>query len=118
MEKQFIEEQKKKLIEQRDTILASLSIQSEDMKKLTGAGESGDEADVASDAIDRTLLDSIGAQDALRLTLINNALESIDRGTYGKCLMCGKDIPQARLEAIPYAVLCIDCKAKEERRNR
>ena len=69
MEKQFIEEQKKKLIEQRDTILASLSIQSEDMKKLTGAGESGDEADVASDAIDRTLLDSIGAQDALRLTL-------------------------------------------------
>ena len=118
MEKEFIAEQKQRLVEQRDTILASLSAQSEDMKRLTGAGESGDEVDVASDAIDRTLLDSLGAQDSLRLTLINNALESIERGTYGKCLICGKDIPQARLEAIPYADLCIDCKAKEEKRNR
>ncbi len=118
MTKEFIEQQKQKLIEQRSMLLASLSAQSEDMRKLTGTAESGDEVDIASDAIDRTLLDSIGQQDALRLTLINNALENIDRGTYGKCLMCGKDIPEARLESIPYADLCIECKAKEERRNR
>ena len=118
MEKEFIEQQKKKLIEQRNTILASLSSQSEEMKRLMGSSESGDEADVASDVIDRTLLDSLGAQDAQRLQLIDSTLERMNQGKYGLCLKCGKDIPQARLEAMPYAALCIECKSKEERRNR
>jgi DnaK suppressor protein len=33
-------------------------------------------------------------------------------------MSCGKKIPEERLEAIPYAILCIDCKSSEERRNR
>ena len=80
--------------------------------------DSGDEADVASDAVDRTLLDSLSAQDAQRLRLIDNALDRIRQGKYGLCAKCGKEIPQARLEALPYALMCVACASAEERRRR
>ena len=45
---------------------------------------------------------------------IDNALERIANGTYGKCERCGKQIPLPRLEARPFSTLCIEDKAKEE----
>jgi len=118
MDKKFIDEVKKNLLEQRATILASLEGQSDDMKKLVKSVEAGDVVDIASDAVDRTMLDSLGAQDYTRLQQIDSALDRIRQGKYGLCLKCGKEIPQARLKALPYAVMCIDCTAAEERRNR
>lgn len=41
---------------------------------------------------------------------IRDALERIDKGTYGKCAFCGEEIDIERLKAIPYADLCIDCE--------
>lgn len=41
---------------------------------------------------------------------IEEALYRIKDGTYGICEKCGKEIPKARLEAIPYARVCIECK--------
>ena len=46
---------------------------------------------------------------------IDAALQRIEAGTYGKCVNCGAPIPEERLEAMPWATLCIDCKRKEER---
>jgi DnaK suppressor protein len=40
---------------------------------------------------------------------VENALARIDRGEYGICESCGNDIPTARLDALPYATLCVDC---------
>src|SRR5262249_7951633 len=37
------------------------------------------------------------------------ALERIERGTYGRCEQCGKDIPEERLDALPYARHCAPC---------
>ena len=39
----------------------------------------------------------------------------IDDGTFGTCGRCGKPISEERLEAMPYATLCIECKRLEER---
>ena len=117
MDATFIEEMKNNLLAQKAEILKSLEIQSEDMKELIKTVESGDEADVASDAIDRTLLNAMGAQDANRLQQINNALDRIKQGRYGFCLECGAEISQPRLEALPYASLCIDCASEFERRG-
>jgi RNA polymerase-binding transcription factor DksA len=50
--------------------------------------------------------------------MINNALDRIKQGSYGKCLKCGQEIPQERLEAIPYAFMCIQCQTHNERSNR
>lgn len=118
MDENFVTNVKTKLLEQRAKILESLADQSDDMKNLVGSSDSGDEADVASDAVDRTLLDSLGAQDARRLELIDSALDRIRQGKYGLCAGCGREIPQARLEALPYALMCVSCASAEERRRR
>ena len=118
MEKAFVEKMKEKLIEQKNTILGSLAAQNEDYKKIVEGGESGDEVDVASDVVDGRLLESLGAQDSNRLQMINNALDRIKQGTYGRCLVCKEEIPEERLEAIPYAFMCINCLSRNERQNR
>ena len=46
---------------------------------------------------------------------IDVALGRIDAGTYGTCARCGNAIPEERLDAVPYATLCLDCKRIEER---
>ncbi|CAM4210012.1 TraR/DksA family transcriptional regulator [Treponema peruense] len=118
MKKDFPDKQKKKLISQRNEILDALAGRNEQLTKLVETVESGDDADIASDAIDRTLLNSLGEADQRRLLMIDRALDRIRQGTYGMCLTCGNPIPEARLEAIPYAALCVECQSKEERRNR
>ena len=118
MDKTFLENMKAKLLEQKKTLLDSLADQSEDMKNLVKTVESGDEADVAADVIDRQLLTSIGTQDAIRLQQIENALDRINQDKYGRCIKCGKEIPEERLEVLPYALMCFQCASAEERRNR
>ena len=49
------------------------------------------------------------------LDKVRSALRRLDAGTYGTCERCGKAIDKARLKALPYSVLCIDCKKLEER---
>lgn len=44
---------------------------------------------------------------------ISRALRKIDDGTYGGCERCGRPIPYARLEAVPYASRCVDCQARQ-----
>jgi YteA family regulatory protein len=43
---------------------------------------------------------------------IDGALKNIEDGSYGTCKSCGREINQERLEFIPYAELCVDCKRK------
>ncbi len=118
MNQAFLDEMQKRLLDQRKTIYDSLAGQSEDLRNLIKTVESGDEADVAADAIDRTLLTALGTQDQNRLMQINNALERIKQNKYGRCVRCGKEIPEERLEVLPYALMCVTCATAEERRNR
>jgi RNA polymerase-binding transcription factor DksA len=73
-------------------------------------------ADHASDMLDREVDESLedNAEDIGRE--IDAALERIDAGTYGICVSCGQQIPEERLDAVPYAVLCLSCKREEEAR--
>ena len=49
------------------------------------------------------------------LVRVNDALQRIADGTYGFCRVCGRPIERERLEALPYADLCIEDKKAEER---
>lgn len=51
--------------------------------------------------------------DAKLLRAIDSALARIENGTYGICTMCGDEISQARLQAVPWTSLCIACKEKK-----
>jgi DnaK suppressor protein len=46
------------------------------------------------------------------VSAIDRALERIDAGTYGRCAACGTTIQTERLEAVPWAALCVPCSAK------
>lgn len=66
-------------------------------------------ADVATETYDRELGDTLEGNSEQVLEEIDAALRRIDEGTYGVCTNCGKSISEERLEALPWASLCIDC---------
>ena len=72
-------------------------------------------ADHAAELVDREVDSSLEENAEQIANEIEVALGRIDEGTYGTCARCGKDIPEERLEAVPYAILCVDCKRLEER---
>jgi DnaK suppressor protein len=118
MDKQFKEAMRKSLLAQKEEILRQLISESAEFKELVEDMKPKDLADIAADDIDRKTLEVLGSQEIRRLQLIDAALGRIEDGHYGTCMSCGRKIPKARLEAIPYAILCVECKASEERRNR
>jgi RNA polymerase-binding protein DksA len=118
MEQTFIDKMEKSLTALKTEIVSNLMANNEDFKEIVEGMDPKDLADIASDDIDRKMIEAIGSQELKRLKLIESALTRIQQGKYGLCIKCGKRIPQDRLEAIPYALMCIDCKTTEERRNR
>ena len=62
-------------------------------------------------AVDRERDLALSAQARAEVVEIDVALDKIDEGTYGVCDKCGKPIPKARLEVIPWAALCVNCKS-------
>lgn len=53
-----------------------------------------------------------------RLQDIDGALSRIGDGTYGLCADCGNSIPPRRLEALPFATLCVNCQSVADKRAR
>jgi RNA polymerase-binding protein DksA len=117
-EHDFIGNMEQSLSELKAGIVDNLIASNEDFKEIVEGMDPKDLADIASDDIDRRMIEAIGSQELKRLKLIDSALTRIKQGKYGLCVKCGKRIPQDRLEAIPYALMCIECKSEEERRNR
>lgn len=71
-------------------------------------------ADQGTDAQEREKAFMFAHREGKFLNHLNRALDRIKDGTYGYCHKCGKPIPKKRLEAVPHATLCIECKSKEE----
>ena len=72
--------------------------------------------DIASTTLDREIDYSLGENAGQHLAEIDAALKRIDDGTYGRCAEGGEDIGLERLEAMPWASLCIDhARARELR---
>jgi RNA polymerase-binding protein DksA len=118
MEKAFKEKMRKSLFALKEQILKQLALENSEFQELVEDMKPKDLVDIASDDIDRRILESLGSAEMRRLQMIESALGRLRDGHYGVCMSCGKKIPKERLEAIPYSVLCIDCKSSEERRNR
>lgn len=73
-------------------------------------------ADTATVTYDRELDYTLEENSENMLAEIDAALQRIEDGTFGKCTNCNKEIPPARLEARPWATLCIDCQRSREGR--
>ena len=73
-------------------------------------GKREEEADEASELEKRLALEERLGES---LNEVEHALEKYEAGTYGLCDSCGQTIEQARLEALPQASLCLNCKASQ-----
>lgn len=87
------------------------SVTEEQSRRLEAAMDSGDQALVD---LDREMGISLQEMRNRERQLIDDALFSLEEGTYGVCAECGGEISEKRLEALPFARLCVDCKSKRE----
>lgn len=76
---------------------------------------SGDMIDAALDCAQDEISSQLAEVESRELANIENALEQMREGRYGICEQCDKPIPLARLQALPYATLCIECKRENEK---
>jgi DnaK suppressor protein len=73
---------------------------------------SGDWIDQSSQENDLHVHLALKQTDSKLLRAIEEAIHRIDQGVYGICMDCENEIPAARLEAVPWTRLCVDCKEK------
>jgi DnaK suppressor protein len=113
----FLAAQRERLTEERNTYLRSaheLKAQADSLALEHEPGdvqfdEEGGEGGTSN--VDRELDLVLSAQALAAVNEIDFALEKITAGTYGLCEQCGQPIPEARLEALPHASLCVACKS-------
>jgi len=79
------------------------------------SGEVGDEADAASQTFERELLFELKGGERVILDDIEAALRKIEKGNFGLCESCHKNIALQRLKAMPWARHCIVCQSRSER---
>ena len=78
------------------------------------AQQGGDVVDFATDSASGEISSQLAEVQTRELKNVVNAIERMEKGTYGKCEACKGSIPLARLQALPYAAYCIDCKRLAE----
>lgn len=116
----FIQKQRQRLLDLRDDLVDAMSGMTRDTirnapegSEASGSGQH--QGDAGSDAYDRDFALSVLAKEQDALYEIEQALRRIQSGSYGNCEISLRKIPQARLEAIPFARLTVECQAQWEK---
>jgi RNA polymerase-binding transcription factor DksA len=116
----FIQKQRQRLLDLRDELVDSMSGMTRDTirnapegSEASGSGQH--QGDAGSDAYDRDFALSVLAKEQDALYEIEEALVRIRKGFYGICELSNRKIPHARLEAIPFARLTVECQAQWEK---
>jgi len=101
------------ILAERDRVLAELA-----ENEVTAPGQMtyGSQAAAASHVFEQQRDLALRDHNRLHLAALDAALARLDAGTYGRCTSCGNPIGDERLEALPWAALCIDCQRSSRRR--
>jgi DnaK suppressor protein len=102
-----------KLLEQK-RLLEQAMLTAVEQGRETTADDTQDIADQAVLSYQKELLFSQGTTGHQQLTLVRQALNRVQDGSYGECVQCGTEIGAKRLEALPWTPRCIDCQEKIE----
>jgi RNA polymerase-binding transcription factor DksA len=121
MTKNEIESYRRRLLELKKRLGAQLSDLEEQGLRGVGGEASGSLsnvpihlADLGTDTFEEEInLDLMENEDRI-LTEINDALDRIEEGTFGRCENCQKEIPRERLDALPYARYCVECARQHQ----
>jgi len=114
MRKAFLKKSRETLEEMRAQLLRSVQ---QDLNEVRDASkdEGMDTYDLASDARDKEINLILGDRDREKAQAIDEALGRVADGSYGICESCESDIAEARLQALPFTRLCVNCQAERER---
>ena len=104
------------LVLRRDAMRKAMAGDLSLLRELRDQGP-GDVLDAAVDTAQDELNSQLLEVESRELTQIEEALDRLKQGTFGQCDDCEKPIPLSRLQAIPYATECIECKRKSESRG-
>jgi RNA polymerase-binding transcription factor len=109
-----------RLIAERTRVTAEVAAWQDDLShsiedSMDEDGNDSHLADSATETVDREIEQSLEENAEHLLASIDAALGRIEDGSYGRCERCGEAISEERLEALPYATKCIECKRLEER---
>jgi len=115
MERQKLEHYKKLLEIRRLHLRESVARSEEDGRAAQDTDSAQDIADRASGSYQKEFLFARSNNDRLFLQMVEHALSNITEGSYGECELCGSEINERRLEAVPWARHCIGCQEKLER---
>jgi DnaK suppressor protein len=102
------------LVKRRDALRSALAGDLSLLKELRSESP-GDVIDAAYDSAQDEISSQLAEVESRELANIENALERMKIGKYGQCEVCNGRIPMARLNALPYATMCIDCQRELER---
>jgi DnaK suppressor protein len=117
MRKAFLKKVKASLADMRAQTLRS--VQQEMSEGREQSKDDGmDTYDLASESRDREIDAILTDRERSKLLAIDEALERIEDGSYGKCEECGADISEGRLSALPFTRLCVTCQSEQERESR
>lgn len=114
MDKNSMERYKDQLLKAKQEVLNRVQKAEDYGREADAEGEGMDLADKASNSYTKEFLFSLSNTDRKLLQLIDEALERIEDGSYGLCLHTGEPIEPKRLQAIPWARLCIKAQEMEE----
>lgn len=110
-----LQEIKKKLLGQKEALLAEAE---EALNALPGQTVFPDMGDQATAETDRNFMLRLRSREQKLLKKIEDAIERIDGGTFGICDDCGENIDIRRLVARPVTTLCIECKTQQEEEEK
>ncbi len=102
------------LLRRRDALRTALAGDLSLLKELRQQN-SGDVIDAALDTAQDEISSQLAEVESRELGSIEIALERMRQGEYGACDGCGQQIPLARLQALPYATMCIQCQREAEK---
>jgi len=111
------------IMDRREKILSEVGLLTESTRSASHRTDVDDStyslhmADQGTDAQEREKTYLFASREGRYLKYLNRALTMINEGSYGFCTDCGRPIQKKRLELVPTARLCIDCKLKEEKRR-
>ncbi len=102
------------LVKRRDALRSALAGDLTLLKELRSESP-GDVIDAAYDSAQDEISSQLAEVESRELASIENALQRMKDGAYGQCEVCNGRIPMARLDALPYATMCIGCQRDVER---
>jgi len=113
MDPKKVKDTRRRLLSEYENLVKSINRNRTAVEEIT-LENTEDEGDLAAISHDRDLLYNLHEGAFARLRFIQAAIQAIDRDQYGECVRCGKDINEKRIEAVPWATMCIRCQEETE----